>query len=146
MGNNHHCSIVELAGAGVLIEGPAGSGKTSLAFALLEAAQRLGIDGAFICDDQALLEAQDGQLRANAPQSIAGLAEIRGHGIVSIRHKPGTIVDLVVRLVNDDAVERLPQDRKTTLCGVAIAMVEAPMRHEARAARITLARLAIPLV
>ncbi len=146
MKTNHHCSVVELAGTGVLVEGPAGSGKSSLAFALLEAAQRLGIDCAFICDDQAIIEKQGERLSASAPASIAGLAEIRGHGIVSLKHKPKTVVGLLVRLIDDEQVEQMPPERSIVLNGVRIALVEAPRQHEARAARITLARLALPLI
>lgn len=143
---NHHCCVVTIGDAGVLIEGKSGSGKTSLALGLVAAGRQRELSADFVCDDQALLEAVAGKLIARQPAAIAGLVELRGHGIVSIATKSSTQIGLVVRLVGDQLIERMPVPLQTVLQGIALPLIEVPARHEARAIRITLARLGLPLV
>jgi serine kinase of HPr protein (carbohydrate metabolism regulator) len=143
---NRHCNVVEIAGKGILIEGPAGSGKTSLALGLVDAARQRGIDAHFVADDQALLTIEDGRVIASTPPPIAGLAEIRGHGIVRLAHRPQTSIELVIAMVNDDGIERMPAKATTEVLGTELPAIAVPVRHEAQAIRIILASLGISLV
>jgi serine kinase of HPr protein (carbohydrate metabolism regulator) len=143
---NMHCCVVEIAGAGILIEGVAGSGKTSLALGLIDAAARRGVEAHFVADDQALLERSGGDVLARVPASIAGLAEVRGHGIVPVKHREACKIGLVVRLAADESIERMPAGKTCDLLGVTIPVVNTPMRHEAQAVRIVLASLHVSLV
>jgi len=143
---NRHCNVVEIAGKGILIEGPAGSGKTSLALGLVDAARQRGIDAHFVADDQALLEVEDGRIVARTPPSIAGLAEIRGHGIVRLAHRSRSTIGLVLAMVEDDGLERMPEQVTTFVLGIELPAIAVPVRHEAQAVRIILARLGISLV
>jgi serine kinase of HPr protein (carbohydrate metabolism regulator) len=143
---NHHCSVVAIEGTGILIEGPSGSGKTSLALGLVDAARRRGCHADFITDDQALLFVTQSGITARAPSAIAGLAEVRGHGIAEVNHQSDCIVRLVARLRQDSEIERMPEPEQTSLLGVEVAALDVPVRHEAQAIRIILARLGIPLV
>ncbi|MEZ5872955.1 MAG: HPr kinase/phosphorylase [Nitratireductor sp.] len=142
---NHHCSVVEIAGAGVMIEGASGSGKTSLALGLVDVARSRGLEAALVCDDQALVTGKGGILTASCPPTIEGMAEIRGFGIARMEpHLPTThhtAIRLVVRLVDDEFVERMPESKTTEICGVRLALVECPVRHEAQGIRIVLAWL-----
>jgi serine kinase of HPr protein (carbohydrate metabolism regulator) len=138
---NHHCSVIEIAGTGIAIEGKSGAGKTSLALGLIEAAKRRSIEACLICDDQALIEAKGGRLYAKAPDPIAGLVELRGYGVARMASKPGCIVRLVVRLVPDEEVERMPGPAHTSLLGIELPLVKLPERHEAQSVRIVLASL-----
>lgn len=96
-----HASCVDIAGAGVLILGPSGAGKSDLAL-------RLVADGAFlVADDQVALEARHGQVLARGPESIAGLIEARGCGILRAPRKLSTVLRIVVQLVSA-VPERLP--------------------------------------
>ena len=80
----HHCCIIEINNQGIMIEGKAGSGKTSLAFGLLERAEQLGLKAFWIADDQAHLETNDGCLVARVPETLAGKVELRGFGILQV--------------------------------------------------------------
>jgi HPr kinase/phosphorylase len=143
---NRHCCAVEIGGVGVMIEGEAGAGKTSLALGLVEAARGRGIEAFFIADDQALVERRGGKIIARVPPAIAGLAEVRGHGVVAVRHRPSTQIGLVVRLAEDQAIERMPDPQTCQLLGLTLPVVNTPVRHEAQAVRIVLASLRISLV
>lgn len=143
---NHHCSVVDLAGTGVLIEGASGSGKTSLALGLLEAAARLGMAGMLVADDQVILTLVKGEFRARPPEPLRGLAELRGHGIIQLPFKPETTIGLVARLVGDDLVDRMPEPRhESRIAGLGpgrpVRIINLPRRHEAQGIRIVLAVL-----
>lgn len=138
---NRHCCVVEIKGRGILIEGRPGSGKTSLAFGLLERAGQLGLKAALVCDDQALLAARDDKLYATAPEAIAGKAELRGFGIVTVPHKAETHVHVVSRLTADKGIERMPEAVTAKLVGIDVPLIEVPERHENQAVRIVLAWL-----
>jgi serine kinase of HPr protein (carbohydrate metabolism regulator) len=73
----HQATCVAIGGRAILIEGPPGSGKSSLALALIDRGATL------IGDDGVELEARAGWLWALPPPRIAGLLEIRNVGVVS---------------------------------------------------------------
>jgi HPr kinase/phosphorylase len=137
----HHCSVVEIDGTGVLVEGRSGSGKTAMAFGLVEAAQRDGRPAIFVADDQAMLACRAGVLWALAIAPIAGKAELRGFGIIAVDHTPQSRIGLVASLVEDELVERMPPPRTRVLLGVEVPMLELPRRHESQCVRIVLAWL-----
>ena len=87
----HQASCVAIAGRGVLIEGPPGSGKSSLALGLIDRG------AALVGDDAVLLELRDGRLRALPPPSIGGLLEIRNVGLARLP-AVAAVVALVLRL------------------------------------------------
>jgi serine kinase of HPr protein (carbohydrate metabolism regulator) len=71
-------SCVAIGGRAVLIEGEPGSGKTSLALALIDRGATL------IGDDGVVLEEREGRLWAAPPPNIAGLLEVRNVGLVTL--------------------------------------------------------------
>jgi len=71
-------SCVALDGRGILIEGPPGSGKSSLALALIDRGASL------VGDDAVTLKVRNGELWASPPPNIAGKLEIRNVGIVDL--------------------------------------------------------------
>lgn len=71
----HQATCVSIGGRGVLIEGPPGSGKSSLALALIDRGAML------VGDDGVLLEARDGQLVALPHPNTRGLIEVRNVGL-----------------------------------------------------------------
>lgn len=91
-----HGSCVARAGAGVLLLGPSGSGKSDLALRLLNQGFVL------VADDQ--VDIADGC--ASAPEALAGLLEVRGLGIVRLPYVANVKLRLVVVLSEDG--ERLP--------------------------------------
>jgi HPr kinase/phosphorylase len=97
-----HATCVRLrGGAGVLLLGRSGAGKSDLALRLIEAGATL------VSDDRTELFVERDRLFARAPANLRGLFEVRGVGIVSLPHAARARVALVAIL--DAAPERLPQ-------------------------------------
>jgi len=113
-----HATAVLVGARAVLIRGPAGSGKSNLAFALIRAGESGALPFArLIGDDRVHVEAAHGRLLVRPAPTIAGLIEIRGLGIRRLPHEPVAIVGLVVDLAAADA-GRLPA-RESTLTEIA---------------------------
>lgn len=95
-------SAVVIGGRALLIEGPPGSGKSSLALALLDRGAGL------IGDDAVSLVREGQQIIAAPPPRIAGLLELRGIGIVDWPLATPAPVALILTL-GGAAGERLPE-------------------------------------
>ena len=117
-----HASAVLTGERAVLIRGPAGSGKSSLAFALLQAAQAGLLPFArLIADDRVQLEAAHGRLLARPHAALAGLLEVRGLGIRRLAYEPVAVVGLVVDLAAPDADPLpSPESRQAEVAGIAL--------------------------
>ncbi|MEL7218980.1 MAG: HPr kinase/phosphatase C-terminal domain-containing protein [Pseudomonadota bacterium] len=94
-------SVVAIGGRALIIEGPPGAGKSSLALALIDRGATL------IGDDGCKLLRQGDAVHASPPPTISGLLEIRNVGIITVPTADQAPVALIVSL-QDDAV-RLPQ-------------------------------------
>jgi serine kinase of HPr protein (carbohydrate metabolism regulator) len=119
-----HASAVLVGAHAVLIRGPAGTGKSSLALTLIEvgAAGRLPFTR-LVADDRALVEAVNGRLLVRPAEPLAGLIEVRGLGIRRVAYEPVAVVGLVVDLDAEDA-ERLPDEAlNTTVAGVSLPRI-----------------------
>lgn len=116
-----HGSCVVIGGRAVLILGPSGSGKSTLALALMARG------GVLVADDRTLLEAGDGRLYADAPETLRGMIEARGVGILAADAAGRSEVTVVVDLSSDEP-ERLPPRRERALLGVSLPLVQGPMR------------------
>ena len=111
-----HASAFAYEGAGCLVLGEAGSGKSSLlAHALLLGAK-------LIADDQVILSSDGANLIARAPDSLAGIIELYGLGIISHPHVASHPVHLVVALEKGEA-ERLPEPQQVEYCGLTLPFV-----------------------
>jgi HPr kinase/phosphorylase len=103
-----HASSVLVGDRAVLIRGPAGAGKSRLAFDLILAGRAGQIPPAtLVGDDRVHLHRAMGQLIARPAPALAGLIEIRGLGIRRCAFAEQAVVGLVVDLCACDA-ERLP--------------------------------------
>ncbi|WP_425994369.1 HPr kinase/phosphorylase [Caulobacter sp. DWR1-3-2b1] len=104
---------------GALIEGPSGVGKSDLALRALESGFRL------VADDYTSVFASGGRLYGRAPDSLAGLTEVRGLGIVQIPAIGLAEIAAVVRCIDTPgAVERLPEPRFEALCNVTVPVFD----------------------
>lgn len=142
-----HGACIALDGAGVLIRGPSGSGKSSLALLLASAA-----GGALVADDRVAVDVRGGEAVARPHPSLAGLVEVRGQGILSaadlgVAVLPEVRLRLAIDLV--EAADRLPGppgdaevpgldlprlvlDRGVRAAGLAPLLVRAALRSAPR--------------
>jgi HPr kinase/phosphorylase len=100
----------------VLITGPSGSGKSSLALALMA----YGAD--LVADDQTDLTLHGDIVMAQCPAALEGLIEARGVGLLVAKALPQAPVVLVVDLGQAET-DRLPPNRKVTLLGTQVDLV-----------------------
>jgi serine kinase of HPr protein (carbohydrate metabolism regulator) len=121
-----HASAILCGTCGILIRGPSGSGKSSLALSLLQAAPQGASFARLVGDDRIHLEAAHGRLLMRPAKTLEGLIEIRGLGIRRLPFEPVAVVRLAVDLAAPDA-ERLPE----------------PASLEAKIEGISIARLAV---
>lgn len=138
-----HATAVVIGEAGVLIRGASGSGKTSLAFALVDGARRDGLFAAFVADDRVVLAVANGRLVARCPETIAGLAERRGRGIETVEHVPAAVIGLVADLVDAGTMARMPEtvEEKVEIDGVKLRRQPIPARQTATSLPLLFATL-----
>lgn len=68
-----------------------------------------------ISDDYTHLKAVNERLIAQAPQKTAGLLEIRGFDIITVRYESRAIVTAALYLVPKEEIERLPDSENTII-------------------------------
>ena len=125
-----HASAVLTGPRAVLIRGPAGSGKSELAWALIQAADTGLIRFArLVGDDRVHVEAAHGRLLVRPAEALAGLIEVRGLGIRRLPFELLAAVGLLVDLGVADA-ERLPESAESSLAGITLPrLAVAPGRN-----------------
>ncbi|MDA0238678.1 MAG: HPr kinase/phosphatase C-terminal domain-containing protein [Proteobacteria bacterium] len=128
-----HGTCVDLDGAGLLIRGPSGSGKSDLAVRLIDAGARL------VADDQVALEVRDGTLVASAPAKLRNLIEVRGLGVVPLDAVEETSIRWVVDLKPLDQIERMPEARICNLEGIEIPCMDIAPFEVSSVAKLRLA-------
>ncbi|MBP0615550.1 hypothetical protein J6595_08155 [Jiella sp. KSK16Y-1] len=135
---NLHASAVAVSDRGILIRGPAQSGKSALALALLRRGPGLGMTSELVADDRVLAEAAEGAVRLSAPGTLKGLIEISGIGIHREPARPFVDLWLVAELVEPRSITRLPGTLVTEIVGREFPLVRLPWRESGRAADILL--------
>lgn len=107
-----HGTCVDVGGAGFLLLGPPGSGKSDLALRLIDQVGS-GTDGIakpaqLVADDQVVVRRDGARLFARPPVALAGLLEVRGLGPVRVSFLAETRLAAVVVLKGHGGIERLP--------------------------------------
>ncbi|MGB7260024.1 MAG: HPr kinase/phosphatase C-terminal domain-containing protein [Pseudolabrys sp.] len=117
-----HASAVLVGRKAALIRGPSGSGKSYLAWRLLQAAAQGALPFArLVADDRAFVEAHAGRLLVRPAPTLAGLIEIRGLGIRRVAYEPIATVGLVVDLAAPDSERHPPETAlKADIAGVPL--------------------------
>lgn len=109
-------SCVVLRGRAVLITGEPGSGKSSLALALLDRG------GTLVGDDGVTLALEGSRVIAAPPPNTAGLIEVRNVGLLEVP-TASALVAVVVHL--SEHAERLPLGHGAlVLLGVSVPQVD----------------------
>lgn len=128
-----HATCVAVGGVGVLLCGPSGSGKSDLALRLVDRGADL------VADDQVVVVRRDARLHARPHPALAGLIEVRGHGIVRLPHLAEAALGLLVDLVPGGEAERMPDRREGDLLGIRLPGIRIDPGHASADARIRLA-------
>jgi serine kinase of HPr protein (carbohydrate metabolism regulator) len=110
--NLRQSTAVAIGGRALLIEGPAGSGKSSLALALIDRGATL------IGDDGISLAIRTGELWARPAPATAGLIELRNVGIVTLPTAEAPVA-LVLQL-REDACRFVEQADAVDIAGFAV--------------------------
>lgn len=114
---------------GVLITGPSGSGKSDLALRLIDQGFSL------VADDRTLLWTSGKGLFGRAPESLAGLIEARGIGILSAPSHAFAPVTVAVECV-EGPVERLPALETTTYLDRVVPLLRLVAREASAPAKL----------
>ena len=127
-----YATAVAYHGFGFLIRGPSGSGKSDLALRLIE-------DGAkLIADDQVNISAVRKELYLSSPDSISGLIEVRGFGVIKI----GAVRDIKLRLIVDldpsYETERTPTIKEELIKNITVPVTNMKAFESSILARIKL--------
>jgi HPr kinase/phosphorylase len=112
-----HASCVAVEGRGLLILGPSGSGKSSLALRLIS------LGAALVSDDVTRVARRDDGLVASCPNpDLRGLIEARGLGILRAPSVESAAVTLAIDMAQVES-ERLPPHRTVTILGSPVSLV-----------------------
>ena len=132
-----HGTCVEVAGIGVLLRGPEGSGKSDLALRLIDGGARL------VADDRVDLRPGDGGPWASAPADLAGRLEVRGVGVIAVATVAVARLGLVCDLVPAARIERLPRREAAEIDGVSLPRMSVAPFEASAPAKVRLAARAL---
>ncbi len=128
-----HGVLVDVYGEGLLLTGDSGIGKSETALELIKRGHRL------VADDAVEIKLIDENiLVGSAPEIIRYYMELRGIGVINVRHLygvgavlPSARIDLVVKVenwINGKAYDRLGIDSETEdILGVSLPAVTIPV-------------------
>jgi HPr kinase/phosphorylase len=111
-----HATTVAVDSRGLLILGPSGSGKSSLAL------QMIALGAELIADDQSLLVRHGTDLVAHCPPILVGRIEARGLGILACPARASARLVLAIDLGVEES-HRLPPRRSVSFLGATLDLV-----------------------
>ncbi len=113
---NLHASAVAVQGQGLLIKGASGSGKSSLSLAMM------ALGASLVSDDRTNLICDGNAVLMTAPDSIAGLIEARGVGLLRAEFTAQAPLSAVVDLDHMEC-DRLPPEREISILGYSVPLL-----------------------
>jgi HPr kinase/phosphorylase len=135
-----HATCVQLDGVGVVLLGASGVGKSDLALRLIDAGALL------VADDQVQVEASPTGLLGRPAETLAGLLEVRGLGILRLPYCRVSPLGLVVELDAASPVPRLPEPSTYPILGTELRHIRLDPRQASAAAKVRLALRTEPVV
>lgn len=128
-----HGVCLEVFGVGVFIKGKSGIGKSETSLELINRGHRL------VADDAVIIKKVDNDLKATCPELTQHLMEIRGIGILDIKHLFGVgsirieqFIEIVIELEEWDEnkeYDRIGTDEDfTEILGIKVPTVLIPVR------------------
>lgn len=108
-----HATTVAVQGRAAVITGASGAGKSSLAL------QLMALGAELVSDDRTILTRDGAQIIADAPETLRGMIEARGVGILSATAAGPTPVALVIDLEQSET-RRLPDRHWFDVLDVAL--------------------------
>lgn len=105
-----HGSAIAVDGAGCLILGPAGSGKSSLALSLL------GLGADLIADDRVILRVTPDHVTLDAPDTLPAAIEARGVGLLNAKLHGLVPLSVVIDMAHSETA-RLPELKTYQILG-----------------------------
>ena len=135
-----HGGCLRIGSAGVLLLGPSGSGKSDLALGLIDKpGHALGgplLKARLVADDQVVIWRESNALHAAPPENLAGLLEVRGLGLVHVKHLASTRLHMAVQLAPWREIERMPKPESYRLHDIALPLVRIDPDRPRAAARL----------
>jgi serine kinase of HPr protein (carbohydrate metabolism regulator) len=102
---------------GVLIMGGSGSGKSDLMLRAIGQGFRL------VADDRTLTWRSGSGAFGRAPETLSGLIELRGVGVIAEPALPLAEIVLVVRCQDTEEVERIPEPGAQDVAGIPLPVI-----------------------
>lgn len=134
-GTTIQATCVAVDGAGVLLRGPSGSGKSDLALRLIDGG------AALVSDDLVSIVVEGGRavarLPGQAPAGTRGRLEVRGVGILPVPTVATAPLALVVEL-GGPRPERLPEPETAEIAGISLPLLRLDAFEASAPARIRL--------
>ena len=120
-----HGTCVALGDRAALLRGAPGAGKSDLALRFLALPNEGELRPLLVADDQVQLDVKGTTVTVSAPETLAGLMEVRGLGIQEMPTIAEARLVLVCDLVAADHVPRMPPDPwdRTALEGVDMPLL-----------------------
>jgi serine kinase of HPr protein (carbohydrate metabolism regulator) len=138
---------VVLGEKGVLIRGVSGTGKSSLALALVEAFRLRGDFARLVGDDRICARICGGRALISPHGAIAGLAEWRGLGLIAQEYEECAVLALIVDLEPPDSFAQRPrlpevEDLQAEFLGIReLALLRLPVQETSRSVATIMAFL-----
>ncbi|MEM7695803.1 MAG: hypothetical protein AAF318_15235 [Pseudomonadota bacterium] len=136
----HHGTALCLGARGLLLRGPPGAGKSTLALAAIAHFATGTRFAALVADDRVILDGAGGRLIARPPTTLAGKVEVHFDGVRTVPVLPAVRITLVADL--EESAPRMAERATTTLAGVTVPQTTLPARNVAASLAVLAAWLA----
>ena len=107
-------TTISLDGQGVLLRGPSGAGKSDVALRLIDTGAVL------VADDNTEVSVKGGEALTSPPDTVKGLLEVRGLGVLKFPFQADVPLALVIDLVDREDVPRMPEKETTDIAGIPV--------------------------